>query len=66
MQNNKVNQEDEEPKSLIKMFIDLVDEREQLAGQPTISFMLGLLLLEFVGFGLYIMLLTCSWQTILK
>ena len=69
MQNNEVNQENEESKFFIRRFMDWImgwiDEREQKVGRPPISFMLYLLILEFAGFGLYIMLLTCSWQTIL-
>ena len=69
MQDNKINQENEESKFFIRRFMDWImdwiDDREQEAGRPPISFMLYLLILEFVGFGLYIMLLTCSWQTIL-
>lgn len=65
MQDHKINQENEESKFFIRRFMDWIDQREQEAGRPPISFMLYLLLLEFVGFGLYIMLLTCSWPTML-
>lgn len=65
MQNNEVNQENEESKFFIRRFMDWIDDREQEAGRPPISFMLYLVLVELIGFGLYIMLLTCSWQTIL-
>ncbi|MBQ9491578.1 MAG: hypothetical protein IJU86_02230 [Firmicutes bacterium] len=65
MQNNEVNQENEESKFFIRRFMDWIDDREQEAGRPPISFMLYLVLVELIGFGLYIMLLTCSWQTML-
>ncbi len=65
MQNNEVNQENEESKFFIRRFMDWIDDREQEAGRPPISFMLYLLLVELIGFGLYMMLLTCSWQTML-
>lgn len=64
MQNNKINQEGEEPKSLLKRFADWLDAREERAGRMPVSFMLGLLLVELVGFGLFIMLATCSLKTI--
>lgn len=65
MQDNKINQENEESKFFIRRFMDWIDDREQEAGRPPISFMFYLLLVELIGFGLYLMLLTCSWQTIL-
>ncbi len=65
MQNNKVNQENEKPKSLLKKFADWIDEREQRAGRLPVSPMIGLVFVEMVGVGLYVMLAMCSWQTML-
>ena len=45
--------------------MDWIDEREQRAGRPPISFMLWLYLAWVIACGFYIMLLTCSWQTML-
>ena len=65
MQDNKINKENEESKFFIRRFMDWIDEREQRAGRPPISFMLGLLLAEFMGFGLFSMMVLCSTKTII-
>ena len=65
MQDNEVNQEDEEPKSLLRIIADWIDEREQRAGRLPVSPMIGLVFVEMVGVGFYIMLLTCSSVTII-
>lgn len=65
MQDNKINKENEESKFFIRRFMDWIDEREQRAGRPPISFMLWLYLAWVIACGFYIMLLTCSWQTML-
>ena len=65
MQDNKNSKENEESKFFIRRFMDWIDEREQRAGRPPISFMLWLYLAWVIACGFYIMLLTCSWQTML-
>lgn len=65
MQDNKISKENEESKFFIRRFMDWIDEREQRAGRPPISFMLWLYLAWVIACGFYIMLLTCSWQTML-
>ncbi len=65
IQKNKINQEDEEPKSLLKKFADWIDEREQRAGRYPISLMIGLLFCMLLGFGFFIMLAICSLKTII-